>query len=171
MDKPEIVSVIEREGVTLKRGKGLCPFHHEKTPSFTVNPKTQRFHCFGCEEKGDAVDFIMKLKRLSFKEALTYLGMKPGKPPRIDVERERERTVQRKFNEAIDGLYRSLCAESRELHQIRIRVQDDPSRLTDDEAVDYARCMGRLTEVDYALDLLWDGTAEEQAAVLKEYRL
>lgn len=57
---------------------GLCPFHSEKTPSFTVNPNKQFFHCFGCGEGGDAIGFLMKVDGMSFPQALKSLGEKIG---------------------------------------------------------------------------------------------
>ena len=53
--------------------KGLCPFHHEKTPSFFVNDSLGFYKCFGCGEGGDVIDFIQKYDSLTFKEALEYL--------------------------------------------------------------------------------------------------
>src|SRR5882672_8036523 len=65
--------------VSLKRRScaeyaGLCPFHNEKTPSFTVNDKKGFFHCFGCGEHGDAVGFVMKTEGLSFPESVEKLA-------------------------------------------------------------------------------------------------
>ena len=76
-----IVDVIG-EYVSLKRAgssyKGLCPFHNEKTPSFTVDEKKQLFHCFGCGAGGDVVSFIMQKEGLAYPEALKYLAQKAG---------------------------------------------------------------------------------------------
>ncbi|CBE69829.1 MAG: DNA primase [Candidatus Methylomirabilis oxygeniifera] len=58
--------------------KALCPFHNEKTPSFTVNPERQIFHCFGCGEGGDAIGFLMKQEHLSFPEAIRSLADRAG---------------------------------------------------------------------------------------------
>ena len=58
--------------------KGLCPFHSEKTPSFTVNPERQIFHCFGCSEGGNVFSFVMKHQNLSFPEAVRYLADRWG---------------------------------------------------------------------------------------------
>ncbi|HZX87226.1 MAG TPA: DNA primase, partial [Reyranella sp.] len=86
--------------VSLKRRSGaeyagLCPFHNEKTPSFTVNDKKGFFYCFGCHEKGDAVGFVMKTEGLSFPEAVEKLAREVNLPvPRATpVERERAERV------------------------------------------------------------------------------
>ena len=80
-DNSDIVDIIG-EYVDLKKAgssyKGLCPFHNEKTPSFTVDKKKQLFHCFGCGAGGDVVSFIMQKEGLSYPESLKYLGEKAG---------------------------------------------------------------------------------------------
>ncbi len=62
------------------RVKGLCPFHDEKTPSFSVNTALGYFHCFGCEESGDVFDFVRKMEHLSFPEAVETLASRAGVP-------------------------------------------------------------------------------------------
>lgn len=79
--RANIVDIIS-EYTDLKRSgssfKGLCPFHNEKTPSFTVDDRKQLFHCFGCGAGGDVVSFIMQKEGLSYKESLEYLANKTG---------------------------------------------------------------------------------------------
>lgn len=58
--------------------KGLCPFHSEKTPSFHVNPERQIFHCFGCNQGGDAFKFLMLYEKLSFVESVNQLASRAG---------------------------------------------------------------------------------------------
>lgn len=74
----DIVDLIGRH-VQLKRKSdsswmGLCPFHSEKTPSFNVNPQSQRYHCFGCAARGDVVDFVENYNGVSKKDAIKMLG-------------------------------------------------------------------------------------------------
>ena len=70
------------EYVNLKqRGRsftGLCPFHSEKTPSFTVSREKQLFHCFGCGAGGDVLTFIMRIENLTFGPALRLLAERAG---------------------------------------------------------------------------------------------
>jgi DNA primase len=82
--------------VALKRRSGsehagLCPFHNEKSPSFTVNDKKGFFHCFGCGAHGDAVGFTMKTEGLSFPEAVEKLAREVGLPVPRATPAERER--------------------------------------------------------------------------------
>ena len=77
----DIVAVVS-DHTQLKRAgsrmKGLCPFHSEKTPSFTVDPGQGYFHCFGCSEGGDVYDFLQKISGLTFTEAVEQLARRTG---------------------------------------------------------------------------------------------
>lgn len=90
----EIVS-LKKAGVNYK---GLCPFHAEKTPSFTVNPARRSFHCFGCGEGGDALSFIMRYQGITFWEAIKQLAARYhiALPERDLSARERESASKRK---------------------------------------------------------------------------
>jgi len=97
---------------------GLCPFHSEKTPSFSVNPARQFFHCFGCGESGDVFSFMMKFHRLSFPEALRELADRAGieLPRRSLSEAEkkavRERELLYRVNEAAARFYQKWLDSS-----------------------------------------------------------
>ena len=84
-DSSNIVDIIS-DYIRLKKAGanhvGLCPFHNEKTPSFTVSDSKQFFHCFGCGESGDSIGFIMKKENLDFPEAVKFLADKLG----IEIE-------------------------------------------------------------------------------------
>ena len=93
--RADIVQLIS-EYVTLKKAGrnflGLCPFHQEKTPSFTVSRDKQMFYCFGCGEGGHAFTFLMKVSNMTFPEAVRHLARKTGviipEPAMSDQERE-----------------------------------------------------------------------------------
>ena len=77
----DIVALIGQTVRLKRRGRdfvGLCPFHQEKTPSFSVSPSKQRFYCFGCEKGGSAIDFVMLRDRVEFKDALRTLAESAG---------------------------------------------------------------------------------------------
>ncbi len=80
-EKTDIVALIG-EHVTLKKAgrhwKGLCPFHNEKTPSFTVSPELQLYKCFGCGKSGDVFTFLEEYEGLEFPDALKVLAQKAG---------------------------------------------------------------------------------------------
>src|SRR5512145_2474134 len=73
---------LKRRGVNMI---GLCPFHNEKTPSFTVSPAKGIYKCFGCGKGGDSVHFIMEHEHFNYPEALKYLAKKYN----IEVEEEK----------------------------------------------------------------------------------
>ena len=84
-DTANIVDVVSQHVDLTKRGRnffGLCPFHNEKTPSFSVAPEKGIYHCFGCGKGGSALNFIMEIEKISFVEAVTQLGKQLG----IEIE-------------------------------------------------------------------------------------
>jgi DNA primase len=110
------------EYVTLRPGggtrmKGLCPFHQEKTPSFTVDSSRQLWHCFGCSQGGDAIDFLMKQETLSFTEAVERLAHRAGIELRYEGRSAGERgSMGRKSRlvaahaEAVEFYHRALVS-------------------------------------------------------------
>ena len=80
--RADIIDVVQSYVPTLKKAgltwKACCPFHHEKTPSFTVNPDRQIFKCFGCGKGGDVFKFVMELENLDFTSAAEHLAHKYG---------------------------------------------------------------------------------------------
>ena len=79
----DIVDIISGHVALRQRGNrfwGLCPFHRERTPSFSVTPQTQMFHCFGCNAGGNVISFIMKIENFSFVDTLKHLAARVNFP-------------------------------------------------------------------------------------------
>jgi DNA primase len=116
-DSVDIVDVISRY-VTLKRSgssfKGLCPFHEEKTPSFTVFPNSGRYKCFGCGEGGDVFTFLMQRGNLGFREVLEELARDAGitlpaeDADPHDAERAQRRVAALEALRFAAGFYRTI---------------------------------------------------------------
>ena len=104
MDATDIVDVV-RDYVTLRKTgtyyKGLCPFHNEKTPSFTVSPSRQYCKCFSCGKGGNAVHFLMEIEHLSYPEAIKRLGKRYG----IEVIEEAQSEEEREARNVREGLF------------------------------------------------------------------
>ena len=108
--RTDIVEIIARHVELKKAGSnmmGLCPFHHEKTPSFSVSPDKQLYYCFGCGKGGGAFQFLTEHDGYSFPEAVEYLAEKAGlEVPRDDARpgddqrRQRARELLTKATEA-----------------------------------------------------------------------
>src|SRR6266513_742199 len=89
----DIVRVVGEYVRLKKTGKdfsGLCPFHQEKTPSFTVSPIKQIFYCFGCGKGGDVYNFVMDMEKCEFPEAVKVVAEKCG----IAIPRPKERSPE-----------------------------------------------------------------------------
>ncbi len=82
-ERADILDVVSEHVSLKKKGRyyfGLCPFHEEKTPSFSVDPDRQIFHCFGCGAGGNAISFVMQIQKVSFLEAVRELARKLNIP-------------------------------------------------------------------------------------------
>ncbi|MCS7241947.1 DNA primase [Candidatus Caldatribacterium sp.] len=97
--------------------RALCPFHEEKTPSFTVSPEKGIFHCFGCGAGGNIFTFIMRVERLTFPEAVAFLAERYGLPLPSTFEKERtslgERERLLKLLEAANHYYQACLRDDK----------------------------------------------------------
>ena len=119
LNRVDIVEVVSGY-IPLKRAgrnfKALCPFHHEKTPSFMVSPDRQIYHCFGCNAGGNAFGFLMQYERLEFPEAVDILAKKAG-VVLPQIQKEDAKTVSLytqlyKINELVTLFYESTLNSS-----------------------------------------------------------
>jgi len=98
-DRIGLADVVGRRTRLTKKGRehsGLCPFHKEKTPSFTVNEEKGFYHCFGCGAHGSAFDFVMETEGLNFREAVDKLAGEAGMQVPQDSPEERQRAERKK---------------------------------------------------------------------------
>lgn len=104
--RADIVDVVSAYLPLKRQGRnyiGLCPFHNEKTPSFSVNRENNVYHCFGCKAGGNVVQFIMEMERLSYPDALLHLAQSMNIAPPVmvhDPRAERERSRRERLREA-----------------------------------------------------------------------
>ncbi|HLR82379.1 MAG TPA: DNA primase [Paenalcaligenes sp.] len=145
----DIADVVGRHVSLRKRGAnlvGLCPFHGEKTPSFTVSPTKQFYHCFGCGVSGNAISFYIQFLGVSFPEAVRTLAQEVGlqvpqspKSPeqrRIEKERQKVRTLHEHFLHQAQQFYQGQLRQSL-------------------PALNYFRQRGIKTETIQKFDLGW----------------
>ncbi|HEY8940558.1 MAG TPA: DNA primase [Cellvibrio sp.] len=119
LDRLDIVDVVDSRVKLKKTGKNYsacCPFHDEKTPSFTVSPEKQFFYCFGCGASGNALGFVMDYERLSFPEATESLARLAG----LEVPREVQTEAQQKREEEKRSIY-TLLEKADQFYQQQLR--------------------------------------------------
>ena len=104
LSRIDIIDIVGSFVKLKKRGTnylGLCPFHNEKSPSFTVSPAKEIYKCFGCGKSGNSIGFLMELEKYSYVEALKWLANKYN----VDVEETETTTEQKQLQLQADSLY------------------------------------------------------------------
>ncbi|MEM9623641.1 MAG: DNA primase [Pseudomonadota bacterium] len=163
LDRVDIVDVVDARVKLKKTGKnysGLCPFHDEKTPSFTVSPDKQFFHCFGCQESGTALTFIMQYERLEFVEAVELLARQLG----LEVPREKG---GRERPQVDPDLY-AVLGQAEQYYRRSLRQSD--------EAIAYLKSRGMSGEIarDFGIGYApegWQNLSENLGPVKTEQLL
>ncbi|MBS5989545.1 DNA primase [Anaerococcus hydrogenalis] len=161
LENSDIVAIIG-DYVDLKKSgnsyKGLCPFHNEKTPSFTVDDKKQLFHCFGCGEGGDVVSFIMHKEGLSYIDSMKYLASKAG----IKIDDSKSSRENKRLNRLYDinkdimmYFYKNLLTDK--AGQIYLKNRGFRSNIVNTFMLGFAKnswddLLSYVKEKDYLLD-------------------
>ncbi len=168
-ERTDIVELISRY-VSLKRSganhMGLCPFHSEKTPSFSVNGAKQFFHCFGCGVGGDVFSFLMKIEGLAFPDAVRRLAEQHG----IDLEEQALTPEEEQRQQQRERFYRINEVATAFFHQT---LMEHPAA---EEARMYmkARGYGRKAAAEYQIGFApdqWDALGhhlQEQGLAIAE---
>lgn len=121
--KADIVGVIGEYVVLRKRGRnftGLCPFHSEKTPSFSVSPDKEMFYCFGCGVGGNVFTFLMKIENFTFEESVRSLGSRFG----ISVPERTASHDGREQRERKERIYEALEEAAEYFHDVLLKMED-----------------------------------------------
>ncbi|TFH46242.1 MAG: DNA primase, partial [Lysobacterales bacterium] len=137
LSRVDIVDVVD-EYVPLKKGgkdhKACCPFHNEKSPSFTVSADKQFYHCFGCGAHGSAISFLMEYAHMDFVEAVEDLASRAG----LEVPREADGEER---GESLQPIY-DILGKANTYFQQQLRHHPDAGR-----AVEYLRSRGLSGEI------------------------
>ncbi|WP_286239863.1 DNA primase [Neptuniibacter halophilus] len=141
-----IIDVLDGRVQKLKRtGKnysGLCPFHKEKTPSFTANQEKQFYYCFGCGAGGNALGFLMEYENLNFPEAVEELAKSAG----MDVPKD-DSPQQREKDQRLSKLY-DLLSQSDQFYQEQLRSSEHRG-----DAVNYLKARGLTGQIAKAFGI------------------
>lgn len=170
----DIIDLVEETVKLTRKGNrywGLCPFHQEKTPSFSVSPDKNRFYCFGCHAAGDIYAFIMKRDNLGFMEAVKMLAARAGiqlsSKPSPDTQKafkaaQAKRKKEAAINGNIDELVKAArlkCFDvERLLYSLKRFIFDESS--LDRSGPEFA--LKHLSYIEYINDLFL-GSPEDQA--------
>lgn len=143
LDRVDIVDVIDRRVKLKKSGKNYmacCPFHDEKTPSFSVSPDKQFYHCFGCGAGGNALSFVMEYENLDFPQAVESLAATLG----LEVPREQAqgRPPGQPSKESVNKPLYELMEQASTYYQQQLRNHPEAKR-----AVDYLKGRGLTGEI------------------------
>jgi len=152
LNRVDIVEVIDSRVPLKKKGKeysACCPFHSEKTPSFTVSQNKQFYHCFGCKANGSAIGFLMEYEHLSFPDAIEELARSQG----IEVPYEGGQRPDPEVKKAQTDLY-DLMQQADQFYQQQLRQHADAQT-----AVNYLKERGLSGEVakDFGIGFAPDG--------------
>ena len=153
LNRSDVVEVIDARVPLKKAGheyKACCPFHHEKTPSFTVSPAKQFYHCFGCGAHGTALSFLMEYEHMDFVEAVEALAAMQG------MEVPREQGTQPEQKRASNDLY-DLLSKAGDYYRKQLKRSD--------KAIAYLKDRGLSGEVaaEYGLGYAppgWDNLSK-----------
>ena len=141
LNRIDLVDLIDGYVPLKKAGanyKACCPFHNEKSPSFTVSPSKQFYHCFGCGANGSAISFLMEYDHMEFRDAIEKLASSAGLE--IPTEAQGHQKKQTTTKQGID-LY-ELMGEVSEFYQTQLRQHKDK-----DQAIDYLKKRGLSGEI------------------------
>ena len=166
-ERNDIVDVVGQYVQLQRKGSsyfGLCPFHHEKTGSFSVSPGKQIFYCFGCHEGGNVITFVQKYENYTYMEAIKYLAERAGvQLPEIEMSKEAKERENRRNR---------LLEANREaavyfVHQLKTKSGEEGMKylkgrgLTDETIANFGLGFANITSDDCYKYLKYKGFSDE----------
>lgn len=169
----DLPALATQEGIQLRSsGKyhtGLCPFHPEKTPSFTIDANKNRFNCYGCHEYGDPVDFVQKMHGLTFPDALKYLGLETGPHSKAQLREIKQRIRAAEARRRQEKAQR--CRERDLAWTLGKSIRIAESIMADSGNSDWETkvlILQHLETLKYQHSIFIDGDIEDRAALVKD---
>ena len=167
--------VMERAGIVFNRNNMCrCPFHQDKTASMKVKPTDKKYFCFGCGEKGDAIDFVAKYFNLSVKESAEKLAedfsvpyekyQSYNKTKDYPKSKQKKQTLDQFFHEQQIRFFRVY---SDYYHLLKKWKVDYAPRIEDDDWHPlFVEAMEKYTLIEYKMDVLLSGSLEDRARLI-----
>jgi len=181
----KIADIVGFYGVEVKRNnQALCPFHNERTPSFTIYPKTNSFNCFGCDAGGSVIDFAMLMhrtdalgaaKKLDSDYSLGLFDYQPSQEELHQLNEQRaQRNANKELNEAFEGYinkaYSFLCDY---LHLLQSwKITHVPKIIDELGTVHplFVEACHQLDYIEYLTDFLYNADIDEQINFYRTHR-
>lgn len=178
--KANIVDIVSASGIELKKsGKdysALCPFHDEKTPSFTVSPEKQIFHCFGCGVGGDVIEFLMRMDGIDFQSAINRIGGNSATEKKTSrTKRERFRLRKAKSRELKESeMTNTMLDELYEWGHYQLdwvnQIQSAMRLFNSDMIFSLSELVSGLSAVKHNIDVVFNGDNENRYMLYKELK-
>ena len=166
--KPDIVPVISQHVHLRRTGKdytGLCPFHTEKTPSFTVSPAKQIYHCFGCGAGGDVIAFIQQIHGCDFKQACAELGIELENAEPVRTARKVKAKAQYKArarkHARLERIRREVETWAYWYESVLLSLLDSLQRVTPDNLDRFAVFVRNKSKYQYHLAIIAIGNEDD----------
>jgi len=180
-----IGDIVRFYGIEVKRNnQALCPFHSEKTPSFTIFPKTNSFKCFGCGAGGSVIDFAMLIHSTDALEAAkildnnNHLGLFDYEPSQEEKNWLKEQQAQREANKRLDKAFRGfmdkafdlLCAYLHLLNDWKTDHAPKTAQEMDTVSPLFVEACHRLDYIEYLTDGLLNATLDDEISFYQSHR-
>ncbi len=167
-NKPRLGLLMDSEGIKVDRhGKFVCPFHDDRTPSGKVYG--ERWRCYGCGAHGDVIDLVMKLRDLTFQDAIEVLGLKGDKPTPEVIRRERSKREMISLLEK--WRIQFMCALTdrlRDLMNLEAEIEENPM-IDREDPWERVALTQEIPKLQYQIDTLMGADRETLIGIYEDF--